>query len=59
MLLYSSIDDTNMDYLPANIEFFFQVLPPPNVTGALHIGHALTVAIEVLSLISAYVYMPF
>jgi hypothetical protein len=29
------------------------------VTGALHIGHALTVAIEVLSLISAYVYMPF
>ena len=24
-----------------------QVLPPPNVTGALHIGHALTTAIEV------------
>ena len=24
-----------------------QVLPPPNVTGVLHIGHALTVAIEV------------
>ncbi|KAG8052976.1 hypothetical protein GUJ93_ZPchr0001g31376 [Zizania palustris] len=23
-----------------------QVLPPPNVTGALQIGHALTVAIE-------------
>lgn len=23
-----------------------QILPPPNVTGALHIGHALTVAIE-------------
>jgi valyl-tRNA synthetase len=25
---------------------FVIVLPPPNVTGALHIGHALTVAIE-------------
>ena len=24
------------------------VLPPPNVTGALHIGHALTAAVEVL-----------
>ena len=24
-----------------------QVLPPPNVTGALHIGHALTAAIQV------------
>lgn len=27
-----------------------QVLPPPNVTGTLHIGHALTAAIEVASL---------
>jgi hypothetical protein len=41
----------------------FQVLPPPNVTGALHIGHALTVAIEVflfsLSLsFLAEIYMP-
>ena len=26
---------------------WFQVLPPPNVTGALHIGHALTVSIQV------------
>lgn len=26
---------------------FFQILPPPNVTGVLHIGHAITVAIEV------------
>jgi valyl-tRNA synthetase len=25
---------------------FTMVLPPPNVTGILHIGHALTVAIE-------------
>jgi hypothetical protein len=23
-----------------------KVLPPPNVTGALHVGHALTVAIQ-------------
>jgi hypothetical protein len=30
--------------------FVLQVLPPPNVTGALHIGHALTAAVEVLSL---------
>jgi len=31
-----------------NFDFFsLQVLPPPNVTGALHIGHALTAAIEV------------
>jgi len=28
--------------------FILQVLPPPNVTGALHIGHALTAAVEVL-----------
>ena len=25
---------------------FVMVIPPPNVTGSLHIGHALTVAIE-------------
>ena len=25
---------------------FIMVIPPPNVTGSLHIGHALTVAIE-------------
>ena len=30
-----------------------QVLPPPNVTGALHIGHALTSAIEVSFYIGA------
>ncbi|XP_021824679.1 valine--tRNA ligase, mitochondrial 1-like isoform X1 [Prunus avium] len=29
---------------------FVIVLPPPNVTGTLHIGHALTAAIEVTSL---------
>lgn len=27
-------------------EKFCMVLPPPNVTGNLHIGHALTAAIE-------------
>uniref|UniRef100_A0A7N2N037 valine--tRNA ligase n=1 Tax=Quercus lobata TaxID=97700 RepID=A0A7N2N037_QUELO len=26
--------------------FILQILPPPNVTGALHIGHALTAAVE-------------
>ena len=29
---------------------YLQVLPPPNVTGALHIGHAIAVAIEVVIL---------
>lgn len=29
-----------------NLNIFRMVLPPPNVTGNLHIGHALTVAIE-------------
>lgn len=29
-----------------NLNVFRMVLPPPNVTGDLHIGHALTVAIE-------------
>lgn len=38
------------------ILFVLQVLPPPNVTGALHIGHALTAAVEVLSLPKFYVY---
>lgn len=33
--------------VPTNLENTFRiVLPPPNVTGNLHIGHALTVAIE-------------
>jgi valyl-tRNA synthetase len=30
---------------PSNQKFTI-VLPPPNVTGILHVGHALTVAIE-------------
>lgn len=38
------------------ILFVLQVLPPPNVTGALHIGHALTAAVEVLLLPKFYVY---
>ena len=28
-------------------EKFVMVIPPPNVTGTLHLGHALTVAVEV------------
>ena len=27
---------------------FSMVLPPPNVTGVLHLGHALTVAVQVV-----------
>ena len=27
-------------------EKFIMVIPPPNVTGSLHLGHALTTAIE-------------
>ncbi len=34
--------DDNSDKPP-----FVIVIPPPNVTGALHLGHALTVALEV------------
>ncbi|CDJ54055.1 hypothetical protein, conserved [Eimeria brunetti] len=30
----------------AESQKFVMVIPPPNVTGSLHIGHALTVAIE-------------
>ncbi len=38
---------TNPDNLPArHKEPFSIVLPPPNVTGSLHAGHALTIAIE-------------
>ena len=36
-----SIDDS-----PLNEDRFSMILPPPNITGDLHIGHALTVAIE-------------
>jgi hypothetical protein len=32
---------------PDDRKAFTVVIPPPNVTGALHIGHALTAAIEV------------
>lgn len=30
----------------SNSKRFTMVLPPPNVTGSLHIGHALTIAIQ-------------
>lgn len=37
----------NPDYLPGERkDTFSMVLPPPNVTGTLHVGHALTVTIE-------------
>jgi isoleucyl-tRNA synthetase len=32
--------------IPVNAEKFVMVMPPPNVTGSLHLGHALTVAVE-------------
>jgi hypothetical protein len=34
-----------------------QVVPPPNVTGALHIGHGLTGAVEVCVLFILYLYL--
>ena len=34
------------DQPPADAERFVVIQPPPNVTGALHIGHALTATIE-------------
>lgn len=35
--------ETNNDYY---VEPFVMMLPPPNITGNLHLGHALTVAIQ-------------
>ena len=37
---------TTVDGKPNPEGLFVIPLPPPNVTGSLHIGHALTVAIE-------------
>lgn len=34
------------DYVTGKQEPFVMMLPPPNITGTLHLGHALTVAIE-------------
>ncbi len=34
------------DEPPAGVERFVVIQPPPNVTGALHIGHALTFIVE-------------
>ena len=36
--------------MDSNAEKFVIVLPPPNVTGSLHLGHALTDSIQVLAL---------
>ncbi|PIO56394.1 hypothetical protein TELCIR_22207, partial [Teladorsagia circumcincta] len=42
--------DTRVEWAAANYrnsgKEFCMVLPPPNVTGKLHLGHALTVTIE-------------
>lgn len=32
--------------MAASLNRFTMMLPPPNITGALHLGHALTVAVE-------------
>ena len=36
----------NKGLIPHNAPYFSIVLPPPNVTGTLHIGHAIMLAIE-------------
>ena len=36
----------------SDAEPFVIVIPPPNVTGSLHLGHALMVAVEVSIVIS-------
>jgi len=40
VLLQTVLNDTS------GTEKFVMVIPPPNVTGSLHLGHALTTAIE-------------
>lgn len=42
----SSDADSFARRLPASGRTFSMILPPPNVTGELHVGHALTVAIQ-------------
>lgn len=37
---------TQPDGSPKTKETFVVTFPPPNVTGTLHIGHALTVALQ-------------
>jgi valyl-tRNA synthetase len=40
---------------------FVILMPPPNVTGSLHMGHAMFVTLEVVMLLlnSSYVYLDF
>jgi valyl-tRNA synthetase len=40
------VPQTQMDGTPKSEGLFVIPFPPPNVTGSLHIGHALTVAIQ-------------
>jgi valyl-tRNA synthetase len=42
---YYSCDPKTAEGRPAD-EKFVMVIPPPNVTGSLHLGHALTAAVE-------------
>ncbi|KAG6518275.1 hypothetical protein ZIOFF_021679 [Zingiber officinale] len=42
LIPFSMISSINLDFSDG----FREVLPPPNVTGALHIGHGLTAAIQ-------------
>ena len=42
----SSASKKLLTYKGTDTPYFSMVLPPPNVTGSLHIGHALTVLIQ-------------
>ena len=46
VILSLSLSQRKSAYEPNPKGFFIITLPPPNVTGSLHLGHALTNAIE-------------
>lgn len=37
---------TSVSSLPQDAKSFSMIIPPPNITGTLHLGHALTLAIQ-------------
>ena len=43
---YYSCDPADADGKKPDEDKFVMVIPPPNVTGSLHLGHALTAAVE-------------
>ena len=43
---FKPTNDPNLPGHDPNVEPFVIVIPPPNVTGALHLGHPLFVATE-------------